>query len=102
MRWLIETRVACAFSAIGHYRIWNHANCECDAEREQNQSVEMTNDWNWIRNQIDWAKRVGDDAHDQQPRQPRSARVGVCEPKRMKLTPQSRRLLRPFGQQFHD
>ncbi len=32
--------------------------------REQDQIIEMTNDGNWIGNQIDGAKRVGDYAHN--------------------------------------
>src|SRR5438445_5020033 len=79
----------------------NHPDREHDPERDQYEIVEVSQDRNKVRDEVDGAERVGHDARAHELRVPWRARMACGEPKDESLALEVARALFEAGEQRH-
>jgi len=74
---------ACTVPTLRHHRGWNESDCKNDARGDKDQVVQVAEDGDEVRDEIDRAERVGSDACRQSLGVPRSAWIASGEKQRV-------------------
>src|SRR6266487_1239560 len=87
--------------ALLQNRSRDHSDRKHDPERDQYEIVEVSQDRNKVRDEVDGAQRIGYDARDQKLRVPGRAGVARGEPEDESLALEASRALFEAGEQRH-